>query len=155
MPGLKIKKYSANSVFMCIAFTSFLYSSASAGEEYNINPGMWETISKMEMTGVPPEMAAMMKKEPKTEKTCIKDKNYDFNPDKQAQGCKVTTKRHSASKVSWEISCKNQGNETSGKGEVNFNGDSVSGWVDMNMSAGPAGPMKLHNTFESKRIGAC
>lgn len=124
-------------------------------EEYNINPGMWETTSKMDVTGVPPELAAMMKKAPKVEKECVKTKSYDFDPGKQTQGCTIKSKKHSNNKLSWEMSCDSQGSQATGKGEVNFKGDTASGWIEIDMPSGPAGPMKMKHTFEGKRLGAC
>ena len=115
---------------------------------------MWETTSKMEVTGMPPEMAAMMQKAPKFERDCVKDKNYNFNPGDDAQGCTVKTNRLSSKKLTWDIKCSNEGGNASGRGEVNFKGNSVSGWFEMNMQ-GPTGPMKMHHTFEGKRVGSC
>lgn len=129
-------------------------SSTAQGEEYNINPGMWETTSSMEVSGMPPEMANMMQKPPQVEKECIKDKNYNFTPHDQAKGCDLKSKRHSDKKLSWDINCNAESGNANGHGEANFNGDSVSGWFEMNMQ-GPAGPMKMRHSFESKRLGAC
>ncbi|WP_455222136.1 DUF3617 domain-containing protein [Kaarinaea lacus] len=142
-----------------IVFTLYIVTSASGGivhaEEYNVNPGMWETTYKMEISGVPPEMAAMMQQSPKVEKECVKDKNYDFNPGDEAKGCTFKSTRHSNKKLSWDITCSAEGGNATGHGEVNFNGDSVSGYFDMNMPQGPSGPIKMHHSFEGKRVGDC
>jgi len=130
-------------------------TSIASAEEYNLNPGMWETTSKMEFTGVPPEMAAMMQQPPEIEKECVKDRNYEFNPGDNAQGCEVKSTRHSDKKASWDIVCNHEGGKSTGHGEVNFEGDKMHGFSDMEMSAGPMGPMKMHHTFESKRVGSC
>ena len=131
-----------------------LLSGIAHSEEYNINPGMWETTLKMEVTGMPPEMAAMMERPPKVEKECIKDRNYDFNPGDDASGCTFNQKRHSDKKLSWDISCNAQGGNAKGHGEANFNGDSVTGWFEMNMQ-GPGGPMTMRHSFDGKRVGSC
>ena len=132
-----------------------VFAGTAHAEEYNINPGMWETTSKMEVTGMPPEMAAMMQQPPTVEKECVKDKNYDFNPGDEAKGCTFTSTRHSSKKISWDITCSGHDGNATGRGEVNFNGDTVSGYFDMNMPEGPMGPVKMHNTFEGRRIGSC
>ncbi len=123
-------------------------------EEYNINPGMWETTSKLEITGMPPEMANMMQKPPEVEKECVKDKNYNFDPGEENKGCTLKTTRQSANKLTWDITCGAESGNANGRGEANFNGDTVSGWFEMNMQ-GPTGPMKMHHTFEGKRLGSC
>ena len=142
-------------IFTCIfgmVFTGFV--TVAQAEEYNVNPGMWETTYKMEVSGVPPQMAAMMQQQPKTERECVKDKNIDFSPDDMAKECNFKSTRHSASKVSWEIQCQGQNGNSTGHGEVNFNGNSATGWFEMNMQS-PMGPMKIRNDFEGKRTGPC
>lgn len=137
-----------------LTFVSWLFAGIAYSEEWNVNPGMWETTSKMEVKGVPPEMAAMMQRQPMVEKECVKDKNYNFKMDQDAQGCTFNQKRHSSKKLSWDISCSAESGNAKGKGEANFNGNTVSGWFEMNMQ-GPSGPMTMRHTFEGKRIGAC
>lgn len=139
---------------VCITFITCMVWGTAHSEEWNINPGMWETTSKMEVQGMPPEMAAMMQRPPKVEKECVKDKNYDFKMDEDAEGCTFNKKRHSSKKLSWEITCSAEGGNAKGNGEANFNGNTVSGWFEMNMQ-GPAGPMKMRHTFEGKRVGSC
>ena len=146
--------YKAINVFT-LTFIASVFGSIAYAEEYNINPGMWETSHKMEVTGMPPEMAAMMQQPPKVERECVKDRNYDFNPGDEAKGCTFNTTRHSNKKISWDITCSGEGGNATGHGEVNFNGDTVSGYFDMDMPEGPMGPVKMHNTFEGKRVGPC
>ncbi|WP_455376383.1 DUF3617 domain-containing protein [Kaarinaea lacus] len=140
-------------IFAFTLMVSCLVGVANA-EEYNINPGMWETTSTMDVTGMPPEMASMMQKEPKVEKECVKDKNYDFNPGEENRGCTLKTTRQSSKKLVWDITCGAESGNAKGQGEANFNGDTVSGWFEMNMQ-GPAGPMKMRHSFEGKRLGSC
>lgn len=137
-----------------VAVTVTMFTSTIKAEEYNVNPGMWETTYKMEVSGVPPQIAAMMQKGPKVERECIKDNNIDFSPDDMTKECSFKTTRHSASKVSWDIQCQGQNGSSTGHGEVNFNGNTIKGWFEMNMQ-GPTGPMKIRNDFEGKRTGPC
>ena len=146
---------------MCIRVFTFAFAviaivlgGVAQAEEYNVNPGMWETTSKVKVTGVPPEMAAMMQKPVQVEKECVKDKSFDFDPAGDAKECTVKTNRISSEKLTWDITCSGGNGNATGRGEVNFNGDTVSGWFEMNMQ-GPTGPMKIHNSFEGKRVGSC
>jgi hypothetical protein len=141
------------SFFTILLIAGVLVGTASA-EEYNINPGMWETTSTMEITGMPSEMANMMQKPPMVEKECVKDKNYNFDPGEQSKGCTLKTTRQSSKKLIWDITCDSQSGNANGNGEANFNGDTVSGWFEMNMQ-GPSGPMKMRHSFEGKRLGSC
>lgn len=127
---------------------------AIGAEGYNINPGMWETTYKMDVSGVPPQMAAMMQQQPKVERECVDAKVIDFTPGDMAKGCSYKSTRHSANKMSWDIECNTQGMTSTGHGEVNFNGNSATGWFEMNMQS-PMGPMKFRNDFQAKRTGPC
>jgi hypothetical protein len=130
-------------------------SSAAANEKaYNVNPGMWETTYKTEVSGVPPEMAAMMQEQPKVERECVEKKIIDFSPGDMTKECSFNSTRHSANKMSWDIQCKGEGGNSTGHGEVNFNGNTATGWFEMNMQ-GPMGPMKIRNVFKGKRTGPC
>ena len=139
---------------VCVTFIISMFGETAHSEEYNITPGMWETNSKMEVKGMPPEMAAMMQRPPKVEKECVKDKNHDFKMGENAKGCTINKQHHSSKKLSWDISCSAEGGNANGRGEVNFKGDTISGWFEMNMQ-GPGGPMTMRHTFEGKRVGSC
>jgi hypothetical protein len=124
-------------------------------EEYNVNPGMWETTYKVEVSGVPPEMAAMMQQPPRVERGCLTKDDIEFSPDDMDKECTFKSTRHSASKVTWDIQCKGQNGDSTGHGEANFNGNTASGWFEMNVQGGPTGPMKIRTVFEGKRTGPC
>lgn len=140
---------------LALAFVLFSTGVLAEKEEYNVNPGMWETTYKMEISGVSPEMAKMMQQQPRVERECVKDRMIDFTPDDMDEDCKVRTTRHSAGKVSWEIMCTGKDGSSIGRGEASFNGDTTSGWFEMNSEDGPMGPMKMRNEFRGKRIGSC
>lgn len=139
-----------------VAFTFVImgHGAAASEESYNVNPGMWETTYTLELSGVPPQMAAMMQQQPKLERECVEGKIIDFTPGDMAKECTYKSTRHSANKMSWDIQCKGQGGESTGHGEVNFNGNTATGWFEMNMQ-GPMGAMKIRNDFEGKRTGPC
>jgi hypothetical protein len=141
---------------IALAFTFAItgLNTAFAAEAYNVNPGMWETSYKVKVSGVPPEMAAMMQQQPKMERECVEAKIIDFTPGDMTEDCSYKATRHSANKMSWDIQCKGQGGDSTGHGEVNFNGNTATGWFEMNMQ-GPMGPMKIRNDFEGKRTGPC
>jgi len=119
--------------------------------DYNYKPGMWETTTKMEIKGAPPEMAAMMNIPDQTTRGCVKENDNQFEKDKD---CKYENKRISAKKMHFNITCNKQGKVTKGKGEVNYSGKTTSGWFEIEVP-GPSGPMTMKSTFTSKYIGAC
>ena len=141
-------------ITLVLIFAMTGLTTAAAAEAYNVNPGMWVTTYKTKVSGVPPEMAAMMQQQPKAERECVAAKIIDFTPGDMTEGCSYKTTRHSANKMSWDIECKGQGADSTGHGQVNFNGNTATGWFEMNMQ-GPMGPMKIRNDFEGKRTGPC
>ncbi|MFO8024911.1 DUF3617 domain-containing protein [Thiohalophilus sp.] len=123
--------------------------------DYNIQPGLWEMTYKMELSGVPKEMAQMMQREPQTKRQCVEGDEIDFKPNDMGQGCNFTTTHESANRVAWDIQCRGEHGASSGQGEVNFNRTTTQGWFEMNIQAGPIGEMQMRNTFEGKRVGSC
>lgn len=126
-------------------------STVAYAGEYNFTPGLWETVSTMKVTGVPEQMAAMMKQPPHTEQHCMSEKDVMFNAD---QECTYDKNSVSAKNVTFVMSCPTQNGMSKGKGEVNFRGKKVDGWFEM-VSDGPTGPMTMRNSFTSKYLGAC
>jgi hypothetical protein len=127
------------------------FSIAVYAGEYDFKPGLWETTSKMQITGMPKEMAAMMPTSPVTEQDCMSEKDILFNSDKE---CKYNKKKVSAKKLQFDVTCNTPNGEEKGKGEINFNDTKVDGWFEMT-SRGPTGPMKMRSTFNAKYLGAC
>jgi hypothetical protein len=126
-------------------------SSVAYAGEYDFKPGLWETTSKMQVTGVPKEMAAMMSPPPMTEQDCMTEKDILFNSDKE---CKYNKTKVSAKKLLFDVICKTPSGDEKGKGEINFNDTRVNGWFEMT-ATGPMGPMTMKSTFTAKYIGAC
>ena len=128
---------------------------ATAADGFDIEPGMWEMTSEMQVTGAPPQVAAMMQRPASTKKECIEERRIDFNTEEMGAGCSFTSTRHSASKLSWDIQCTHAGQSTTGHGESHFAGDTLSGWFEINMQGGPTVPIKIKHTHKGKRLGDC
>ena len=72
----------------CIcAITGF--AAVASEEAYDVNPGMWETSYKVKVSGVPPEMAAMMQQQPKVERECVEGRIIDFTPGDMTSGTRA------------------------------------------------------------------
>ena len=133
-------------IFLILASTQ-----AHAGD-YDFKPGLWETTATMEVKGVPAQFAAMMKMPPQTEQECIKESDLMFTNDDE---CKFDRKRISSKKMLVNITCNTPEGMTRGAGEIYFNGKKSSGWFEMNVPQGPAGPMKMMSRYKAKYLGAC
>ena len=109
--------------------------------------GLWETKTKIDMPGLPPEMAAKMGSNTST--YCVKPGerkwNEQRNPNDRERQCEQTDMKVSGNKSSWKMKCKDG---TTGEGSVTHNGkDSYK--MDMAMNS-PRGNMKLQ--IEGRRI---
>ena len=134
------------------AMASGLAATQIYASDYDFQPGLWETVTTVDTTGVPADMAAMMKVAPQKEQECVKENDILFPSNDE---CKYDKKRVSANKLLVNIACTSPEGITKGKGEINFNGKKVTGWFEMDISQGQSGPMKIKNTFNAKYIGSC
>jgi len=128
-------------------------ATAARAEGPAFKPGLWETTVTTEMQGMPIGMPGMG---PQTHRECVTEKDVNYNPQpKQNEHCKVDQKQKNANTMSWTIQCTHQGRVSSGRGEATTNGDSSSGFFEMNMDGGPMGMMVMKSKFTSKRVGNC
>ena len=122
-------------------------SSAYAGAE--MQPGMWELTTRMEMQGMP----AMPGGNEFKFKQCIDNKNMvpqnKQNP--QQSHCKMLEQKVKGNSVSWKMECQ-QGMAL--QGEVTYSGDSMNGVMNMQMNAqGMA--MNMKQVISGNRVGDC
>ena len=129
-----------------------LASTLTYAGDYDFEPGMWESTTTVEITGVPPEMAAMMQVPPQTRQDCVKENDLVFPSD---TNCKYEKQRVSARKLLVNITCTTPHGVSKGNGEANFNRKTASGWFEMEMPQGPAGTMKMKSIFHARYVGAC
>ena len=137
-----MNKYIVSIMVMLLLSSISLFVQA---EGYNITPGMWEMTYETKVTGGPPEMNAMLQQAPRTERECVKDNNYDFDQQDMEKGCSVKPTRHGSDKLTYEMLCTSPDGNAIGRGEVNFNGTTISGWSEMTIDNGPMGQMKIHD----------
>lgn len=129
-----------------------LASNPTFAGEYDFKPGLWETTMTMEIKGIPAQLAEMMKMPTQTRQECVQESDLMFKTDDE---CKFNRKRISANKMLVTIACKTPEGITKGAGEINFYGDKSTGWFEMNVPQGPAGPMTMKSLYQAKYLGAC
>jgi hypothetical protein len=131
------------SLIAAVAVLSFT-ASAPAQE---MPGGLWEIKTKMDMPGMPPEMAAKMGGHTMTH--CVKPGerkwNEQKNPNERDKQCEQTDMKTDGNKVSWKMKCKDG---TTGEGSVTHNGKDAYK-MDMTMNS-PHGSMKMQT--EGKRV---
>ena len=134
---------------LLIASTAVL-SFATSAPAQEMPGGLWEIKTKMDIPGMPAEMAGKLGSQIMTQ--CMKPGERKWseqrNPNDRAdKHCEQTDMKVDGNKVSWKMVCKDG---TSGEGSVTHNGkDAYKMDITMNMKQGS---MKMQ--IEGKRIAA-
>ena len=109
--------------------------------------GLWEIKTKVDMPGMPPEMAAKMGGHTTTH--CVKPGerkwNEQRNPNAHEKQCEQTGMKTDGNKVSWKMKCKDG---RTGEATITHNGKDVYK-MDMVMAT-PQGTMKIQS--DGRRI---
>jgi hypothetical protein len=128
-------------VFVLAISAAFVLSAFAAP---NMQDGMWEITSTVEMKGMP---AGMMK--PMTHTTCLTQK--DSVPEKPAKSdCKMSDMKTSGNTVSWTVTCR----EAVSRGRVTYSGSTFEGTTETTMNQGGE-KMTVKNKMKGRRIGPC
>jgi hypothetical protein len=119
-----------------------------AARALDLQDGLYEITSKVEIPGMPSSMPPVILKQ------CLTQKDPVPEQSSAGQECRVKEVKTEGNTVSWTMDCTQQGNRMQGKGSMTFQGDRFTGKSEMIM--GPqAGNMLIITRTEGKRIGAC
>ena len=124
-----------------------VFSFATSTSAQEMPGGLWEIKTKMEIPGMPPEMADKLGNQTMTH--CVKPGERKWseqrNPNERERQCEQTEMKTEGNKVSWKMKCKDG---MSGEASVTHNGkDAYKMDMTMNMKQGS---MKMQS--EGKRI---
>lgn len=143
--------------FKTLAVFLLVFPVICSAANYNIKAGMWESKSKInKITGVPKEMQSMMGiGREMVEQVCSNGSGNIFfasNPDDE---CKIKRTRINANKMKVTMNCTAPDGPSSAKGELNYRGTAVDGWLEVTIPKGPTGPMTMKHVVSGKYIGKC
>ena len=124
------------------------YGSAAAGGP-NLRPGLWETTVRIEIQGAPMSMPST------SYRHCITKEDLIPRTERPGEQCKILKKTISGNTVTWRVSCKSRDMNTTGTGRITYKGDTYRGSIEMQMSDGSTGSMKMSQKIQGKRIGNC
>jgi hypothetical protein len=117
-----------------------------AGSVPNIQEGMWEITSKVEMPGMPMEMP------PVTYTQCLTKEDLVPQSSQPGEECKITQTKVTGNTVTWTMQCKGQGGTMAGTGSVTYSGTSFEGTIKMTM---PESNMEITSHISGHRVGDC
>jgi hypothetical protein len=136
------------------AWTALLVAALAAqAAAPNMKEGLWEVTVKMEVPGMPANMA------PQTTQRCISAKDMEDprkvgpNSDPRNSACEVTNHRMQGNTATWNMACKGP-EEMSGTGTMTYEGDRYTGVNRMSMKQGGQ-VMNMTMNYSGRYLGAC
>ena len=134
-------------VTLILATLFTLLSATTAAADYDINEGLWEITTKVEMEGMPMTMA------PFTNTQCITKDTLVPKSDQPGQECKLINQKITGNTITYDMECSGPGGSMKGHGEATYTGDTMTGKMEMKMPS--QGDMKMIMKMSGKRIGPC
>jgi hypothetical protein len=118
----------------------------------NMQPGLWEITTKMEMRG----MEGMPAMPPMTVRQCIRPtdvQNGSRTVPQNDPNCTVKDYRVQGNTANWRVECRGE-NPMSGSGTITYNGTSYSGTTKFQIQE-EGQTMHMMQTFSGRRVGDC
>ena len=122
-----------------------LIAATAAGSD--VNEGLWEITTKVEMEGIPMTMA------PVTNTQCLTKDMMVPKSGQPGQECKITNQKTTGNTLSYDMECTGPGGSVKGHGEATYTGDTMTGKMEMNIPG--QDDMKMTMKMTGKRIGPC
>lgn len=130
-----------------------LASSPAAAALPNMQEGLWEITTKVEISGLPKGLPEHTVQHCVTKKDIEEGKGNMHQPESRNSKCEVKDYKVEGNKASWSIACSGD-NPTSGSGTVTYSGTGFAGMTKMKMGR-KGQETEMNQTFSGKRIGAC
>lgn len=124
----------------------FLFSVVSWAMDFN--PGEYEILTKVEMTGMPVTVP------PQTTTECMTEQDLIIKDATFSENCEIKDVKEVGNTISWKMKCTQDGQTVDSTGQITYAGDSFKGKIIMNMGA-QGGNMTATTILEGKRIGKC
>ncbi|MEN8256367.1 MAG: DUF3617 family protein [Thermodesulfobacteriota bacterium] len=121
---------------------------ACSGGGPDLEEGMWEITTEVNMPGMPMKIPAMVYRQ------CLtKDDVVPKQGSANQEICTYSSPKVKGNTVSWSMECKSPGGKTKSETEITYRGASFDGTMTMSMSG--AVEMSGENTISGRRIGEC
>ncbi|MES9843558.1 MAG: DUF3617 family protein [Candidatus Sedimenticola sp. PURPLELP] len=116
----------------------------SQASEVNMNPGLWEWSSEIEMPGMP------MKMPPTVYQQCLTSEDLVPKEGGQNQDCEISEMEASGDTVSWNMICNSPAGQVTSVGKMTYSGDSAKGEVSVKTAG-----MNMLSRTSGRRVGDC
>lgn len=135
-----------------LSITALLFAlPASVWAAPNLQDGLWEITSRIEVQGMP--MAMQMA--PVKHTACLTQKDAVPQKAEKDQQCKILNNHIDGNTVSWSMECREKGQVVTSSGKVTYAGTSFSGSSQTTIEQPGQGKVQINNPMSGKRIGNC
>lgn len=128
------------SIIGVLAWVSFAF----AGSALNLQEGLWEITSKMEMPGMPMQIP------PTTHTQCITHDKMVPQGAQEDGKCKITDTSVKGDTVTWTMECQAPEGNVRSTGKITYQGDTFTGIITMTTQE-----MEMTQHLSGRRIGNC
>jgi len=135
-----------NLFVIIVIFFSITLFVGNAISKPNVKTGLWKFTTKMEMPGMPIQIP------PITNEKCITESDILPKTDSPNESCKITNQKTSGNTVSYDITCKTEGNTTKGKVKVTYSSKKMKGTMDLTITPGDT---KMKSKIKGEYVSAC
>lgn len=123
---------------------------SALGAPQEMQPGLWEITSKMEMPGMP-------KMAPQVMRHCYTKKDVEDNkktvPQSGDKNCEMKDYKVQGNTATWTMECKGEAAMT-GTGTMTFGAQSYTGSMKSRMKQGGK-TIEMNQSWSAKRVGGC
>lgn len=134
-----------------IALPLAVLAAQTWAESSNMQPGLWEITTKMEMPGMPMQLP------PNTMQHCYSAQDlaqaHNAVPQDESGNCRIEDYKLEGNTASWSIVCSGP-NAMRGRATMTMEPTSYHGSMKSSMQ-GPAGNMQMTTHWRGRRIGDC
>ncbi|MES9831549.1 MAG: DUF3617 family protein [Candidatus Thiodiazotropha sp. DIVDIV] len=130
-----------------VLISSILSSSLStfcSASDVNMSPGLWEWTAVMDMPGMPLQLP------PASYTTCITQADFVPKDSELGQQCETIDLKTEGDTVSWNITCSQDGMNTTSQGQITYFGDRAEGTINISSQG-----MQMRSKTTGKRVGPC
>lgn len=122
--------------------------SACSGSGPELQEGMWEITTEMNMAGMPMQIPAMVHRQ------CLsQDDVVPRQGPAQQEICDYSKAKIRGNTVTWTVECNSPGGTTTTAGEITYHGTTFDGTMHVSMSG--AVEMSGTNRISGRRVGDC
>lgn len=117
--------------------------------EPNMNEGLWEITTKVEMKGMQVTIPPQVTKQCLTKKESV-PQDKEKNPN-----CKITNQKVSGDTVTWAMVCKEKDGTIESKGMITYKGDKFDGTTNTTIKDKSGKTQQVGTKMSGKRLGPC